>query len=282
MQPKFIIHGGLGSKPKSPVREVETRKALQEIADKTASYITHHTALDTVIYAVSMLEDHPLFNAGTGSKLQRDGMIRMTASVMDGTRQRFAGVINITYVKNPIQVAARLLEKDDRVLSGSEAGEFARMQGFPAYNPEIPERRRDFENRQAQKSGTVGCVALDTQGNLAAATSTGGKGFEIPGRVSDSATVAGNYANSHAAISCTGIGEDIVDGALAARIVTRVTDGLTLVESCTRSIAEMKAQHRHAGIIALAADGAMFQDATEPYLAYAIYDGKTILFKQAS
>ena len=117
-----------------------------------------------------------------------------------------------------------------RLLSGKGAQNFAREHGFDYYNPEIPQRRWEYEKRLSDsiRLGTVGCVALDLHGDLAAATSTGGKGFEIPGRVSDSATAAGNYSNSFAGISCTGVGEDIVSGAVAVKIVTRVTDGLSL------------------------------------------------------
>jgi L-asparaginase len=100
------------------------------------------------------------------------------------------------------------------LLSGGSAETFARNHGFRYHNPEIPQRRTEYEKKlnDSIRLGTVGCVALDLYGNLAAATSTGGKGFEIPGRVSDSATTAGTFANSCAGISCTGIGEDIMSG----------------------------------------------------------------------
>jgi L-asparaginase len=280
MQPKLIIHGGLGRKPKSERRESQVQEALRRIAEEAFAFLNDHSALETVAQAVSLLEDDPLFNAGTGSKLQSDGIIRMTASIMDGGRQRFAGVINIRDVKNPVQIAARLLDYDDRVLAGEEALVFARAQGFPAYNPETPDRRQDYEKKQKGQNGTVGAVALDRQGRLAAATSTGGKGFEIPGRVSDSGTVAGNYANAFAAVSCTGIGEDIMNAALAARIVLRVTDRVPLAEACDKSIAESVAQDGHVGIIALDISGHMHQAAVEPYLAYAMHDGTLTLFEQ--
>src|SRR5690606_36471374 len=111
-------------------------------------------------------------------------------------------------------------------------------------------RRKEYEKKLNDSIGlgTVGCVALDKDGNIAAATSTGGKGFEIPGRVSDSPTVAGNYANSFAGISCTGIGEDIVSGGLAVKIATRVTDGLSLKEAVDRSFGELLPFNGFAGI----------------------------------
>ncbi len=276
-QPKLIIHGGLGKKVKSAQLENETRNILRQIAENAFTFLQNHSAVETAVYAVSLLEDNPCFNAGTGSKLQSDGIARMTASVMDGYRQRFAGVINIIDVKNPVQIAARLLEYKDRVLAGKEALMFARAHGFPAHNPITPRRRQEYEGRLRDKSETVGCVALDAQGRLAAATSTGGKGFELPGRVSDSATVAGNYANAFAAISCTGTGEDIVDTALAASIAIRVADEMPLSEACIKSIAEAAANGRYVGIIALNANGNMHQASTEPYLNYAMYDGTATL-----
>lgn len=278
MLPRLIIHGGLGSRPKPARREKDIRLALQRIAADAFAFLQSHAALDTVVHAVSLLEDDPLFNAGTGSKIQSDGVIRMTASVMDGARQRFAGVTNIREVRNPVQIAARLMEYDDRVLAGEGALDFARVQGFGAYSPETPERLQEYEKKQLGTSGTVGAVALDAQGRLAAATSTGGKGFEMAGRVSDSGTVAGNYANALAAVSCTGTGEDIVDAALAARIVTRVSDGMSLAQACERSMAEVAAAGAEAGIIALDVQGQMHYAATNPYLACATHDGEVTVF----
>jgi L-asparaginase len=124
--------------------------------------------------------------------------------------------------------------------------------------------------------GTVGCVAFDKHGHLAAATSTGGKGFELPGRVSDSATVAGNFANTVCGVSCTGVGEDIVSGAVATKIVTRVTDGLSLSEACARTFAELKPFDGFAGAIAIDKDGNMFNIDSHPSMVYASFDGKSL------
>ncbi len=277
MQPIIIIHSGLGSRPKTDTHKQQVESALRRIVEESYAFLQHHSAVEAVVHAVSLLEDDPLFNAGTGSKIQSDGVIRMTASVMDGEQQRFAGVINIREVQNPVKIAAILLPQDDRVLAGEEATAFARSQGFPKYNPETQARRDEYHAQHLGKSGTVGCVALDSEGRLAAATSTGGKGFEMPGRVSDSATVAGNYANGFAAISCTGTGEDIVNAALAARIVTRVTDGMPLCDACSLSIAELKERNGEAAVIGIDRHGAVYQAATEPYLSYAIHDGTVVV-----
>lgn len=276
MIPKLAIHGGLGTASSFARSKEAEQRALRRIAEDAYRFLQSHTALQTVIYAATLLEDDPLFNAGTGSKLQSDGVIRMTASIMDGTTQRFAGVMNIQNVKNPVLIAECLLDKRDRILAADKALEFARAQGFGPHDPQTPHTREEFKQKKAGASGTIGCVALDAQGGLAAATSTGGKGFEIPGRVSDSATVAGNYANRFAAVSCTGTGEDIVNAAVAARIVTRVTDGMPLTEACDASVAELHAIHGDAGFIAVDAAGNLYQSATDAYLTYALHDGQTI------
>lgn len=193
---------------------------------------------------------------------------------MDGRTQKFSGVINIEEVKNPVAVALKLMDVDDRVLGGEGATAFARSRGFEPFSTEIPQRRAEYEAKLAATgTGTVGCVALDKNGHLAAATSTGGKGFEIPGRISDSATVAGNYANTHCAISLTGVGEDIVSGAVAAKIATRVTDGFSLQDACIKTFAELKPFDGFAGAIALDAQGAMFHLDSHPTMVFASYDG---------
>lgn len=278
MQSRIIIHGGLSTASGFARGKEENRASLSRIAQEAFAYLHSHSALQAAVYAVSLLEDDPIFNAGTGSKLQSDGVIRMTASVMDAESGHFAGVINIRDVRNPVQVAAALLHYPDRVLAADEAGAFARGQGFTSYNPETPRQRLAYTEKTRGANGTVGCVALDGQGRLAAATSTGGKGFEIPGRVSDSATVAGNYATPFAAISCTGTGEDIVDAALASSIAARVGDGMSLQQACARSVSALAARGGSAGIIALDAQGQMCHAASDPYLTYAMHDGVLTVF----
>lgn len=281
MQQKIIIHGGFFSESSANQAMKQAKQdALVEIVTKSYQYLHSNSALDTAVYAVSLLEDCELFNAGTGSQIQADGKIRLSASLMDGSTKNFSGVINIESVKNPIQVAFKLQGEEDCVLSGLEATSFARQQGFAEYDPSTPQRRNEYEEKLdvSKGKGTVGCVALDKDGNLAAATSTGGKGFERPGRVSDSATVAGNYANELAAISCTGIGEDIVKGALAAKIVTRVSDGASLMDACDKTLAEMKSYNRLAGVIGITVDGHIHYKDSHPYMVWAFHDGKPVVF----
>ncbi len=281
MTSKLIIHGGFFSESKTN-QEVKAAKqaALKEIAEKAHAYLKNHSAVETVVYAVSLLEDNDLFNAGLGSQIQSDGKIRLSASLMNGATERFSGVINVEDIQSPVKVAEKLMDYDDRVLSGEGALEFARQNGFPYFNPEIPQRREEYEKKlnDSVRLGTVGCVALDSQGNLAAATSTGGKGFEIPCRVSDSATVAGNYANPHAGISCTGVGEDIVSGAIASKIVTRVTDGFSLKDACDKTFTELKPYDGFAGVIGISATGEVYHCDSHPYMVWASFDTEVSVF----
>jgi len=273
---KIIIHGGFFSESStSQETKVAKQNALLRIVKDSYEYLKTHSAVETVVYAVSLLEDDDLFNAGIGSQIQSDGKIRMSASLMDGTTQKFSGVINIEEVKNPIHVALELMKVDDRVLGGSGATDFARQHGFEKFSTEIPQRRAEYEAKLAATgTGTVGCVALDFNGNLAAATSTGGKGFEIPGRISDSATVAGNYVNEFCGVSLTGVGEDIVSNATAAKIVTRVTDGFSLDKAFEKTFAELKPYDGFAGAIAIDKDGNMFHQDSHPSMVFASYDGE--------
>lgn len=272
---KIIIHGGFFSESHTNQEtKIAKQEALKRIASLSFEYLKNHSAVETVAYAVSLLEDDELFNAGTGSQIQSDGEIRMSASLMDGTTQKMSGVINIQNVKNPIQVAEKLLNYDDKVLGGEGATRFARKNGFESFSTEIPQRREEYlAKTKSNGSGTVGCIALDVNGKLAAATSTGGKGFEIPGRISDSSTVAGNYANSHCAVSCTGVGEDIVSGAVAAKIVTRVTDGFTIDKAFSKTFDELKPFDGFAGAIAIDKSGNTYHKDSHPTMVFASFDG---------
>ncbi|HEX8563293.1 MAG TPA: isoaspartyl peptidase/L-asparaginase [Flavobacterium sp.] len=274
---KVIIHGGFFTE--SSTGE-ETRRAKQQallrIVKSSYDYLKDHTAVETVVYAVSQLEDDELFNAGTGSQIQSDGKIRMSASVMNGVTKKMSGVINIEDVKNPVQVAEKLLDFEDKVLGGVGANEFAREHGFDYFSTETPQRRKEYEEKLGSKGkGTVGCVVIDKEGRLAVATSTGGKGFEMPGRVSDSATVAGNYANDHCAVSVTGVGEDIVSGAVAAKIVTRVTDGFSLSEAFAKTFGELTPFDGFAGAIAIDKQGNVYHQDSHPKMVFASFDGAT-------
>lgn len=305
-QPKLIIHGGAGSSLHSKGGVDAVRKLLHRIVeDIYAKLHQGATAKEAVIYGCHLLENEPRFNAGTGSVLQSDGQIRMSASLMDGTAQRFSGVINVSNVKNPIDLAEFLQSSDDRVLSDHGSAVLIRELGLPFHDPLtelrlqewIQERRGDFSHDMASViaepelaidevgehaldseagRGTIGVVVLDHHGNLAAGTSTGGKGFERIGRVSDSAMPAGNYATEQAAISCTGIGEHIIDECLAARIAIRVTDGLSLAGAFERSFREAQNNHRDLGAIGISSEGAIAWGKTSDVLLAAYHTGEII------
>ena len=273
---KVIIHGGFFSESSTNNEtKLAKQQSLLRIVKDSYDYLKTHTALETVVYAVSLLEDDELFNAGIGSQIQADGKIRMSASLMDGSTMKMSGVINIEEVKNPVQVAQILLNYDDKILGGSGATNFARANGFKQFSTEIPQRRSEYEAKlAATRKGTVGCVALDENGKIAVATSTGGKGFEISGRISDSATVAGNYANEFCGVSLTGVGEDIVSGAVAAKIVTRVTDGFTLEKAFEKTFNELKPFDGFAGAIAIDNKGNIYHQDSHPSMVFASFDGE--------
>lgn len=296
MQPKLIIHGGAGGHLKSEKGEVLVRQALHSIVEEVYALLASGgSAVDAAIKGCQLLEDQQTFNAGTGSVLQSDGQIRMSAALMDGAKQRFSGVINVSRVKHPIGLAKFLQGEDDRVLSDYGASELLRELNVPIYDPLVDirlkewmeERKEDFNKDMAgvvaeeevthePRKGTIGVVALDCNGNIAAGTSTGGKGLERIGRVSDSAMPAGNYAAAAAGVSCTGIGEDIMEECLAAKIVIRVTDGMSLADAMKKSMAESRSRNRDLGAIAIAADGTISWGKTSEVLLAAYHNGKQI------
>ena len=298
VQPKLIIHGGAGSSLKDKGGLVPIREALHTIVQEVYPLLLAGTsAKDAVIKGCQLLEDNPRFNAGTGSVLQSDGQIRMSASLMDGKRQSFSGVINVSRLKNPIELAKALQEQPDRVLSDYGAAQLLRELNIPVHDPLtnlrlrewLAERDDNFSKKMAgvvaeemdvspseARRGTIGVVALDSDGNLAAGTSTGGKGLEHIGRVSDSAMPAGNYATSKAGISCTGIGEDIIDECLAAKIVVRVTDGMTLASAFDKSFGEAKGNNRDFGAIGIDHTGAIAWGKTCEVILAAYHDGEGV------
>ena len=178
-------------------------------------------ALDAVQAAVRVLEDHPRFNAGHGSVLTSVGTVEMDASIMEGDTLRCGAVGAISRIANPIVLARRVLEDERHVLLvGDGAHVFAREAGIPECDPaSLIMRQHARAARPPHGGGTVGAVALDRRGTVAAATSTGGVPGKRPGRVGDSAIIgAGTYAdNTLGAVSCTGSGEAIIRVTLARR-----------------------------------------------------------------
>lgn len=230
LRPAIVVHGGAGRR----LAELETAAAAGCAAAADVGWAllaSGASALAAVIAAVSALEDDPAFNAGVGSCLTADGTVEMDASVMEGTRQSGAGVALLASVRNPIQLA-EAVRADGRhvLLAGSGAETFARRCGLPTASPSSFITPRQYERWRASQSvegGTVGAVAVDRSGHVAAATSTGGVSGKLPGRIGDSAILgAGTYADDRAgAASATGHGEAIIVSGLAKSAVDALRTG---------------------------------------------------------
>jgi beta-aspartyl-peptidase (threonine type) len=199
------------------------------------------TALDAVEAAVRVLEDDPTFNAGTGATLTAAGDVELDASIMDGETLRCGAVAVVKDVKNPVSLARAVMERTEHVLlAGAGASAFAREIGFPLVENALlvtPSQRRRWEAARIRgggsKTGTVGAVARDARGHLAAATSTGGMSMKLPGRVGDTPMVGcGTYADDAlAAVSCTGHGERIIQLTLARHAADLVAGGRSAMEA---------------------------------------------------
>jgi len=245
------IHGGAGSIPRHLLTQSEEkhyRAGLESALDAGYAVLERGgSSLDAVSTAVRLLEDDPLFNAGRGAALTRDGAVELDAAIMDGRQQRAGAVACVRTVKNPIDLARRVMETTRHVLLvGAGAEEFAAEEGFePVPNTyfQTDERRQQLESTQrgqrtselvGSPQGTVGAVALDSNGNLAAATSTGGMTNKRAGRVGDSPIIgAGTYAkNGVCAVSATGHGEYFMRAVVAYHICNAVEfRGLSLQDA---------------------------------------------------
>ena len=276
-QATLIIHGGAGAREGSHARFEEYATHLTTIIEQSYPVLVNTGARAAVLHAIRLLEDDPIFNAGTGSRLQQDGQVRMSAALMDSDQQVFSGVVNIESVQHPIDIAEMLAAERHCVLAAEQATQYAHRQGIPVYDPITEHRQNEYIARVAGDKGTVGAVALDQTGVICAATSTGGVGFERPGRVSDSPTVAGNYAAQQAGVSCTGIGEQIVNHGTAVRIVTRVEDGLDLSTAVSKTIAEANTKNYKYGVISVDQYGNWCAQQTRSVTTlYAAYDSAGI------
>ena len=226
----LAIHGGAGVIERAQMSAKVEREYHAALAEAlTAGHrvlAAGRSSMDAVVVAVSVMEDSPLFNAGKGATLTAEGRAELDAAVMDGATLKAGAVTLVTTVKNPVRLARLVMDESPHVmLAGAGADALARKHGLYIVDPGyfITQRRWDALQRvkradegarqnalgEAEKHGTVGAVALDCEGNLAAATSTGGRTNKSPGRVGDTPIVgAGTYANNAtAAVSATGEGE---------------------------------------------------------------------------
>src|SRR3974390_515236 len=273
----MAIHGGAGTLPRSEMgreAELQYRAGLKEAID--AGFAVLHaggSSMDAVTRAVVLLEDNPLFNAGRGSGFTIGGNNELDASIMDGSNLTAGAVCGLTRIKNPIELARAVMEQSPHVmLAGTGAEEFASSRGF-AFVPQsyffTPERWRQLERIRSAESGrsalgishvgTVGAVALDARGRLAAATSTGGMTGKRFHRVGDSPIIgAGTYAdNRSCAVSATGHGEIFIRCAVAHDISARMRYGGRSLTEAVREVVleELPAHGGQGGVIAIDAHG---------------------------
>ncbi len=209
----IVIHGGAGNIVKSKIsgdKEKKYHAKLQEALDLGKNMLEKGShATQVVIKVIQVLEESPLFNAGRGAVFTHDGKNELDASIMDGKTMNAGAAAGITNVKSPIELAYRVMINSKHVLlSGKGASEFAKTQGLEIVNPKYFSVKKK-DKLKDKKHGTVGCVVLDSYGDLAAGTSTGGMSNKRYGRIGDSPIIgAGTYANNATcAVSCTGHGE---------------------------------------------------------------------------
>lgn len=256
----IAIHGGAGTLVKgmmTPEKELQYKTALKTALDKGYKLLANgKSALDAVEEAVKILEDCPLFNAGKGSVFTAKGTHEMDASIMDGKTLKAGAVSLVTGIKNPVCLAKDVMEKSEHVfLAGEGAMRFAKEHDYKIESPEYfydefryqqwqdikgsDSFQLDHSIKKDSKFGTVGAVACDKNGNIAAATSTGGMTNKKWGRVGDSPMIgAGNYANNKTcAVSCTGSGEFFIRGVVAYDVSCLMEHkGLSLEEASNEVI----------------------------------------------
>jgi beta-aspartyl-peptidase (threonine type) len=275
----MAIHGGAGTLPRSEMSaeaEVRYRAGLGEAIDAGFALLeSGGTSLDAVTRAVMLLEDNPLFNAAKGAVFTLEGRNELDASIMDGHTLRAGAVCGVTRIRNPVELARAVMDKSEYVmLVGTGAEEFASSQGL-SFVPEsyfhTPERWKQLERIRTGEAGlspltishigTVGAVAVDAQGRLAAATSTGGMTGKRFQRVGDSPIIgAGTYADDRScAVSATGHGEIFIRASVAHDICARMRFGGRSIAAAVREVVlqELPALGGEGGVIAIDANASI-------------------------
>ena len=297
----IAIHGGAGAIARAALSAQQEQRYLQALKDVVAGgqriLAAGGSALDAVTEAVRLLEECPLFNAGVGSVFTHQGTHELDACIMDGRTQDAGAVAGVAHIRNPVLAARAVLEKSPHVLlCGSGAEQFAREQGMTPVAADFfatDERWQQLQRARAsqqtlldhdgaasqsapldadRKLGTVGAVACDSAGNLAAATSTGGMTNKQVGRIGDSPLPgAGCFSNQRVAVSCTGTGEVFIRTQAAYEVAALMAyGGLTLAQASERVIFEtVPALGGSGGLIAIDAEGNIVQ----PFNTEGMYRG---------
>ncbi|MDZ4859276.1 MAG: isoaspartyl peptidase/L-asparaginase family protein [Candidatus Hydrogenedentes bacterium] len=266
----IIIHGGAGQWPSERLHRAQegVERALHV---GTSILIRNGTALDAVENAVRILEDDPVFDAGTGSYANTDGEVEMDAIIADGATGKFGAVAAIRNVRNPVSVARKIMEETPHcLLAGNGATRFAHANGFEFTPTQIL-----LGDAASPLGDTVGAVALDERGHIAVATSTGGTRGKMPGRVGDSPLFGcGAYANINCGVSTTGVGEYIMRTLLAKTVGDGIDRGLTPALAIKGALAKLEHIGGHGGIIALDREGRVGFVCNTVAMPVAFIDGK--------
>jgi L-asparaginase / beta-aspartyl-peptidase len=306
-QTALAVHGGAGTIERSKMtaeREQEYRAGIEHALRAGREILDHGgSSLDAVEAAVRVMEDDPDFNAGKGSVFTSGGTNEMDAAIMDGKTLSAGAVALLEHVRNPIVLARTVMEKSKHVMMvGRGAEEFAKRNGIELVDAKyfFTQRRWDelqkakaaaksaaeggkkFIISEAESRGTVGAVARDALGSLAAATSTGGTTNKLPGRVGDSPIIgAGTYANNATcAVSCTGDGEFFIRAAVAQRVSALMElREMSLAEAAERALADAQKLGGTGGLIALDKNGnvSLPFNTSGMYRGYLGEDGKVVI-----
>jgi beta-aspartyl-peptidase (threonine type) len=270
---RLALHGGAGDAAGGADHSPH-RAAMRDIAAEAQAWLREgRSALDTVERMVMRLEDCPLFNAGVGAVLNRDGQPELDAAIMNGVDRSCGAVAGVSRVKNPVQLARAVMERSPHVLfMGVGAEALARELGVAEVTPDhfITEERfhqlKDAHRRNVialdhdSAFGTVGAVARDCDGHLAAATSTGGLTNKHPGRIGDTPLIgAGTFADdTSVALSCTGTGESFIRAGFGFHVHARMAYSQFSVEqACAEALEQVRAYQGRGGCIAIDRDGTL-------------------------
>jgi L-asparaginase / beta-aspartyl-peptidase len=262
--PAIVVHAGAGGLSDDlRERETECRVALADALHAGAAELEKGGAVDAAVAAVMVMEGFPLFNAGYGSVLCSDGSVEMSASVMRGSDRAAGAVAMMRRTRHPVAAALSLVDAPPVMLAGERADDHAAAEGLEQHDPAefVTDRQRRrlerwLSQREQPDRGTVGAVCLDAGGRVAAATSTGGRLGQRPGRVGDSPLIgAGTWADSRVAVSCTGAGEAFIRAGAARLLGALVAQRIPLGSAAETVMGEVAECDGVGGLIAVDTSG---------------------------